>query len=119
MQIIDSLKESNDGLQLITIGREKELNRSAKQFDTLYEILKEASIEGQKLKIGILSKDKNEGPMIQEWSSFFSSHLEDYETIDLASSISSLLAVKDSEELVTKFSLHIYRDNYTVLFIRN
>lgn len=108
VQILDSLKASNDGIQLITIGREKELNRSATQFNTLYEILKETVADGQKLKIGILQKDKNEGPMIQEWSSFFSSHLEDYKTIDLASSISSLLAVKDSEELVT--TLHSYSD---------
>lgn len=108
VQILDSLKAYNDGLQIITISRDKELNRSATQFNNLYEILKNSSVQGQKIKIGILQKDKNEGPMIEEWSSFLSSHLEEYETIDLASSISSLLAIKDSEELVEIFHNGIY-----------
>lgn len=62
--------------------------------------MKESAIEGQKLKVGILQKDKNEGPMIQEWSSFFSTKSEDYEIVDVASMISSLLVLKDSQELV-------------------
>lgn len=59
--------------------------------------------ENQTLKVGILQKDKNEGPMIEEWSSFFSTKSNDYNVFDISSSISSLLAIKDPQELV----LHI------------
>lgn len=38
--------------------------------------------------------------MIEEWASYFSTKGEEYETVDVASSISALLAVKDSQELV-------------------
>ena len=100
---MDNLKASNDGLEVVTIGREKELNRSANQFETLLALLTDSSNEGQKLKVGILQKDKNEGPMIEEWLSFFSSKSEAYETVDVASSISSLLAEKDSQESVKIF----------------
>ena len=62
--------------------------------------MKESIPEGQRLKVGTLQKDKNEGPMIEEWASYFSTKGEEYETVDLASSISALLAVKDSQELV-------------------
>jgi nucleosome binding factor SPN SPT16 subunit len=62
--------------------------------------MKESAIEGKKLKVGILQKDKNEGPMIQEWSSFFSSNSDGYEVVDVAPMISSLLASKDAQELV-------------------
>lgn len=55
--------------------------------------------DSEKLKVGILQKDKNEGPMIEEWSTFFSKHSDEYETIDCASLVSSILALKDSQEL--------------------
>ena len=62
--------------------------------------MKDSIPDGQSLKVGILQKDKNEGPMIEEWTSFFSTKSGEYETFDVASSISSLLSVKDSQELV-------------------
>lgn len=107
--ILDSLKASHDGLEVVTIGREKENGRSSAQFESLFSLMKESGIEGQKLKIGILQKDKNEGPMIQEWSSFFASKSELYEAVDVASVISTLLASKDSQELVIYFPSNIFK----------
>lgn len=65
----------------------------------MLSILKDMRADGEKLKVGILQKDKNEGPMIEEWSTFFSKHSDEYETIDCASLVSSILALKDSQEL--------------------
>lgn len=107
MHILDSLKASHDGLQVVTIGREKETGRSSTQFESLFSLMKESGIDGQKLKIGILQKDKNEGPMIQEWSSFFASKSGEYETVDVAAMISTLLASKDTQELVIYFPIII------------
>ena len=85
---------------MVTIGRDKEPKRSSSQFESFFSMLKDSTPDGQRLKVGILQKDKNEGPMIEEWASFFSTKVDDYDTLDVASSISSLLAVKDSQELV-------------------
>lgn len=107
MHILDSLKASHDGLEVVTIGREKETGRSSAQFESLFSLMKESEIEGRKLKVGILQKDKNEGPMIQEWTSFFASKSEEYEAVDVAAMISTLLASKDSQELVIYFPINI------------
>lgn len=104
-QILDSLKASHDGLEVVTIGRDKEPKRSSSQFESLYSLMTEAIPDGQRLKIGILQKDKNEGPMIEEWTSFFSAKSGEYETFDVASSISALLSIKDSQELVSNYTL--------------
>lgn len=61
----------------------------------------DSTSDGQRLKIGILQKDKNEGPMIEEWTSFFSAKSGEYDVSDITSSISALLSIKDSQELVT------------------
>lgn len=71
--------------------------------------MQESAADDQKtLKIGILQKDKNEGPMVDEWNSFFSKQSLSYELIDAASSIAQLLAIKDTEELVHIFVIMIF-----------
>lgn len=100
VNIIDNIKASNDGIEVVTIGRDKEMGCSSLQFESLFTLMKDSEIEGQKLKVGILQKDKNQGPMIQEWSSFFAAKSEDCEVVDVTPMISSLLASKDAQELV-------------------
>lgn len=87
-------------MEIITIGRDKEVNRSSTQFEKLFGIIKDSNTGGDKLRVGVLQKDKNEGAMIEEWASFFSSKSGDCEVFDVASSLSALLAPKDSQELV-------------------
>lgn len=87
-------------MEIVTIGRDKEANRSSAQFEKLFGIIKDSGVEDGKIKVGILQKDKNEGSMIEEWSSFFSSKSGDCEVIDIATSLSAILAPKDPQELV-------------------
>lgn len=68
--------------------------------------MKDAISENQVLKVGILQKDKNEGPMIEEWLSFFLTKSNDCEVFDVSSSLSSLVAIKDPQELVLKMVLY-------------
>lgn len=98
---MDNLKASREGLEVVTFGRDKESGRSSDQFESLYSLIKSGCSENQKLKVGLLQKDKNEGPMIEEWTSFFSSKQIDYDAVDVASSVSPILAIKDSQELVS------------------
>lgn len=106
-QILDSLKASSDGLEVVTIGRDKEPKRSSSQFESLFSLMNDSVPNGQRLKIGILQKDKNEGPMIEEWASFFQAKSGEFETSDVASSISALLSIKDSQELVPSNGLSL------------
>lgn len=102
VQILDSLKAFHEGMEIVTIGRDKEANRSSLQFEKLYALIKDSSRDGEKIKVGILQKDKNEGAMIEEWSSFFTSKSGECEVVDVASSLSTLLSQKDSQELVNQ-----------------
>lgn len=104
VQILDSLKKSSDGVEVVTFGRDKEPNKSSSLFESLFSLIKDSGAGGEKLKIGILQKDKNEGPMIEEWSDFLAKKAEIYDLVDIASSLSDALSVKDSQEIVR--SLH-------------
>ena len=115
VNILDNLKASQDGVEVVTIGRDKENGHSFSQFESLFTVIKESKIEGQKLKVGILQKDKNEGPMIEEWSSFFSNNSDEYDVIDAAPMISYLLASKDAQELVLLVNMNLF--NFLLLEI--
>jgi nucleosome binding factor SPN SPT16 subunit len=111
VQILENLKASREGLEVVTLGRDKDSGRSLEQFESLYSLIKNECPENQKLKVGILQKDKNEGPMVDEWSSFFSNKKLDYDIVDISSSISPILALKDSQEIV------IIICDYIILFL--
>ncbi len=92
-------------------GASADSGRSLEQFESLYSLIKNECPENQKLKVGILQKDKNEGPMVDEWGSFFSNKKLDYDIVDISSSISPILALKDSQEIV------IIICDYIILFL--
>ena len=103
------MKAYSDGIEVLTFGRDKEINRSSNQFESVFKIMQESVADGQKLfKVGILQKDKNEGPMIDEWNSFFSKNSLTYELVDASSTIGQLLAIKDTEELVFKHLFYLH-----------
>ena len=111
VQILENLKASREGLEVVTLGRDKDSGRSLEQFESLYSLIKNECPENQKLKVGILQKDKNEGPMVDEWGSFFSNKKLDYDIVDISSSISPILALKGSQEIV------IIICDYIILFL--
>lgn len=51
-------------------------------------------------RVGILTKDSASGKMINDWNKTIEKAAPKPETVDVSPSISSLLAVKDEEELV-------------------
>ena len=98
-QILEGLKSTPFSLdiEVVTLGRDKELKKSDKQFKELWGILKTAG-SAEKLKLGALPKDKFEGPMTEEWSAFLSASSTEYNAVDVSSIISSILAIKDDDE---------------------
>ena len=52
-------------------------------------------------KIGTLPKDKMSGKFVQEWQKVLAGAEADLKEVDVALGVSTLLAVKDSEELVS------------------
>lgn len=56
-------------------------------------------------KVGILVKDSVSGKLVSEWQAALEGAASTPETIDMTPVISSLLAVKDEDELVGIFSL--------------
>lgn len=94
-------------MEIITLGRDKEANRSAKQFESLFDLIK-AEADGSAVKVGILGKDKHEGPMVEEWMSYFAGRAGEYESIDVSSCVSTCMSVKDSDELVKSVWLVLF-----------
>ncbi len=88
-------------MDIVTFGREKETGRSTKQFEGLFELFKEAAGTDSPLRIGVLGKDKHEGPMIEEWASFLSAHAGEFESVDSSLGVSMCLSIKDADESVS------------------
>jgi nucleosome binding factor SPN SPT16 subunit len=59
-------------------------------------------------KVGVLSKENVSGPFIEEWKKVYSEVSKDVEEVDVAPAISSALAVKDENELVSRNGHHKY-----------
>lgn len=77
-------------------GREKERGRAASVMEEFWGSFSGAMTDGS-VKVGVLAKDRAEGPMVDEWRAFFEAR-PNKETVDIASSIGVLLASKDASE---------------------
>lgn len=96
--ILDALSQHNSRSEVTVIKREKELGQSGEHFASLWgKIVREAA--SGKAKIGLLSKDKNEGPMIGEWLAFLASKAAEYMPVDVTAELGIVLAPKDELEL--------------------
>ena len=89
-------------MEIVTFGRDKEAGRSDKQFGGFFEVFQEAAAGSSPLRIGVLAKDKHEGPMVEEWSSFLAGRSGEFESVDAASGVAMCLSVKDAEESVSR-----------------
>lgn len=108
VQILDTIKSGMSEVEVVTFGRDKETGRSAKQFEGLFQLFKEAAGSDEPLRIGILGKDKHEGPMVEEWASYLSSRASEFESVDASLGVSICLSVKDSDESVSCLSMLNY-----------
>lgn len=50
--------------------------------------------------MGILVKDKFKGKFISEWAAARESYAQKFEDVDIANGVSTVLSVKDEDELV-------------------
>ncbi len=102
VQILDSLKNGMGETEIVTFGRDKEAGRSVKQFEGFFEVFKEAAGSDLPLRVGVLGKDKHEGPMVEEWASFLAGRTSEFESVEASLGVSVCLSIKDSDESVCK-----------------
>ena len=60
-------------------------------------------------RVGALSKDSSSGKIIDDWNKITDEASSKPETVDISPSISTLLAVKDEEELVSACTYKVHR----------
>ena len=68
----------------------------------------------KKKKIGCLLRDKQQGPLVDEWEATISDH----EKVDISPAISTVLSVKDAQELVNSLFKHLPKKILTPLSCR-
>src|SRR4051812_32299553 len=91
------LRQLSDGLgseAVSVITREKERGKAGKSFEEIWALMKGRADEP---KVGVFGKDRTEGPMYSEWNEFFKGKSK--ELVEVASSFSKLLSVKDDLEV--------------------
>jgi nucleosome binding factor SPN SPT16 subunit len=91
--ILDTLVAADQSV--LVVKREKESGRSAQQFAQIWSLISEGTSGSP--KIGMITKDKNEGPMIAEWLGFVQGCR--HEALDITGDIGTILATKDQAEL--------------------
>ena len=92
--ILDVLAAKDPSIKVLR--REKEPGKGEPAFKTAWESIKQTSTSPDSIKVGILAKDKNDGPMTKEWLDY--SLCQSYEAIDIAAEIGTILATKDEKE---------------------
>ncbi|GAA5845081.1 hypothetical protein JCM5353_007425 [Sporobolomyces roseus] len=83
----------SDKVEVEILTRSKDEAENKKQFEKIIEII------GNGNKVGTLPKDKMTGKFVQEWQKVLAGAEADLKEVDVALGVSTLLAVKDSEEL--------------------
>ncbi|EMC97887.1 hypothetical protein BAUCODRAFT_406868 [Baudoinia panamericana UAMH 10762] len=74
--------------------RGKDVEENGKQFERILETIKAAG-----KKVGVITKDLSGGPFVQEWKTAFADISKDVEEVDISPALSSVMAVKDENEL--------------------
>ncbi|GJN94764.1 hypothetical protein Rhopal_007856-T1 [Rhodotorula paludigena] len=85
--------EGDKGVKVEILTRSKDEAENKKLFERILDTIGEGNT------VGSLPKDKMQGKFVAEWTNVFNSSGKDIKEIDVAAGLSSLLAVKDSEEL--------------------
>lgn len=93
--ILDAIALRDSSVRVLK--REKEAGKAEGIFQEAWQCVRASSSSAASpVKLAVLAKDKNEGPMIQEWLDFVGRQA--CEPIDVASDIGDLLAAKDQAE---------------------
>jgi len=91
VKLLEQLKQNSSIVSLELLARPKEGARE--QLESILASIEKESFGGK--NIGVLRKDKHEGPIVEEWEAALGSR----ELVDVSNGISTLLSVKDSNEL--------------------
>jgi nucleosome binding factor SPN SPT16 subunit len=71
-------------------------------------LLKFLAVYTSAKKVGVLMKDTASGKLVSEWQAALEGAASKPEVTDMTPAISSLLAVKDEDELVSTFPLQLF-----------
>ncbi|GAA5820245.1 hypothetical protein JCM10212_000770 [Sporobolomyces blumeae] len=94
LQPITNAPSNADGkVEVEILTRSKDDAENKKLFERIIEII------GNGNKVGTLPKDKMVGKFVQEWQRVVEGAGADFKEVDVSLGVSTLLAVKDSEEL--------------------
>ncbi|GAA6024570.1 hypothetical protein JCM11491_002703 [Sporobolomyces phaffii] len=93
LQPIAKSPSGSDSVEVEILTRSKDEAENKKQFERIIEIV------GNGNKVGTLPKDKMAGKFVQEWQKVLAAAEADLKEVDVALGVSTLLAVKDTEEL--------------------
>lgn len=107
---LEALKDGKTPVEIIVRGKDTEEN--TKQFERINDIIKNAG-----KKVGTLTKDTSAGPFVTEWKSAFSEISKDVEEYDISTALSSVMAIKDENELrairnASSASAYVMRDYF-------
>lgn len=107
---LEVLKDGKTPVEIIVRG--KDADENAKQFERINEIIKTAG-----KKVGTIAKDSSVGPFVTEWKSAFSEIGKDVEEYDVSTALSTVMAVKDENELrairnAASASAYVMRDYF-------
>lgn len=91
---LEPLKDGKVPLDIMVRGKDAEEN--AKQFEKCLDVIKNAG-----KKVGVLKDPPGQAtaPFVQEWKTAFGDISKDVEEVDIAQTLSTVMAVKDENEL--------------------
>lgn len=97
-------------IEIFAQGKGKDLSNDA--------LLKLVEIYLSKKRVGTLLKEVPSGNLIADWQKAIEESENRPELVDMSSSVSSFMAIKDSEELVRKSSFRVHKNILTHSTIR-
>ncbi|KAI7236663.1 FACT complex subunit [Hortaea werneckii] len=89
---LEPLKGGKIPLEVVVRGKDAEEN--AKQFERCLDTIKNAG-----KRVGVITKEQSSGPFVNEWKNAFSEISKEVEEVDISPALSSVMAVKDENEL--------------------
>ncbi|KAI6867409.1 FACT complex subunit [Hortaea werneckii] len=89
---LEPLKGGKIPLEVVVRGKDAEEN--AKQFEHCLDTIKTAG-----KRVGVITKEQSSGPFVNEWKNAFSEISKEVEEVDISPALSSVMAVKDENEL--------------------
>ncbi|KAJ1860369.1 FACT complex subunit spt16, partial [Coemansia sp. RSA 2703] len=93
-KILEPLKNTLGGVPIEIFVHGKDVAKNQEFFSQTVSAIKSSGA-----KLGVISNDKPSGKMVDEWDSAFAPSAAGLEKIDVSSTISGLLSVKEESEI--------------------